>query len=182
MSMKNTFLALAILSGSLLAGTQTASAATYTYVGSWAVHDPAAPTWFGTPPNGPIAYTGQEAAALLFGGSASDYAISTIDNQVANINNRAWYDVIGVGGSIFAENYSNKYLGIFYGPTVGYNCCGTAFLLTNPASAFVRDNFMAGTNYAFRVSAVPIPPALALFATGIMGAYSMTRRRKRKTG
>jgi hypothetical protein len=180
MSLKNTVLAFAVVGGGLLAGTQTASAVTYTYVGNWAVYDPAAPTWFGTPPDGPKAYTGLEAAALLFGGSPSDYVISTIDNQVANINNKAWYDVIGVGGGIFAENYSNKYLGIFYGPTTGYNCCGTQYLLANPASAFVRDNFVTGVNYAFRVSAVPIPPALPLFAAGIMGAYTMTRRRKRK--
>jgi len=75
----------------------TANAA-LVYVGSWDVSS--GPSWSGSPPNGPLAYTGQEAAALLFGGNASDYQISTIDNLVANINNKAWYDTIGYGGSV----------------------------------------------------------------------------------
>lgn len=70
----------------------------FVYVGSWNVPNGEAPRWTDDPPNGPLAYTGQEAAALLFGGSAGDYAISTAGSDVALIDNQAWYDVIGVGG------------------------------------------------------------------------------------
>jgi hypothetical protein len=57
------------------------------FVGYWDVADPNAPIGSGTPPDGPLAYTGQEAAAFLFGGSASQYSISTVDDIVSNINN-----------------------------------------------------------------------------------------------
>ena len=50
------------------------------FVGSWDVYDANAPDWFGYEPDGPLAYTAQEAAALLFGGNPGDYSISTIDD------------------------------------------------------------------------------------------------------
>ena len=59
------------------------------FVGYWDVADTNAPIWSDTPPDGPLAYTGQEAAAFLFGGSASEYSISTVDETVVNINNMA---------------------------------------------------------------------------------------------
>ena len=147
------------------------------YVGSWDVYDANAPEWGGSPPNGPLAYTGQEAAALVFGGTASDYQISTIDDQLSNINNQAWYDVIGTGGLQFAENYSNKYLGQYYGPTSGY-VFGSS---DNAASAFVRDNLSGGgfTNYAFIDAAVvPIPAAAWLFGSAMLGLMGVARRKR----
>jgi hypothetical protein len=151
------------------------------FVGSWDVYN--GPSWSNSPPNGPLAYTGQEAAALLFGGSASDYAISTVDNTVANINNKAWYDVIGVGGNIFAENYSNKYLGQFYGPTSGYNCCGGAYTNINAASAYVQDNLQGANaiNFAFRIDrgGVPEPAAWAMMLAGFGLVGSAMRRREK---
>lgn len=156
--------------------------AAYVYVGSWQVDDGL--DWFVSPPNGPLAYTGQEAAALLFGGAASDYAISTLDSNAANINNMAWYSVIGYtgnqgnGGSILAENYSSKYLGQFYGPTSGYP-------FGDPdaaASAYIRDNARGSTfiNYAFRIdNAVPEPATWALMILGF-GAVAFAMRRQRQ--
>ncbi len=147
------------------------------FVGSWDVYDAAAPTWSSAPPNGPAAYTGQEAAALLFGGNAADYSISTIDNAIANINNMAWYDVIGTGGNVFAENYSNKYLGQYYGPTSGYDPGN----LNNAASAYVRDNLDGenAINYAFidDTPTVPEPAVLSLLLPGLVGIAAMRRRR-----
>lgn len=75
----------ALVALSIAAATSTsATAATYVYVGSWHVGD--GPDFRDNPPT----YTGQEAAVLLFGGVAGDYAISTIDNQVSDINHMAF--------------------------------------------------------------------------------------------
>jgi hypothetical protein len=148
------------------------------YVGSWSVYDPAAPLWNDPAfdPTGPLAYTAQEAAALLFGGVASDYYISTASDQVADINHLAWYDVKGWGGFEFAENYSNKYLGAFYGPTMDF---GTAFA-DSPASAFVQDNFVFDVNYAFRIDTSPVPETgtTAVLLAGGFAAFAVLRRRR----
>ncbi len=155
----------------------SANAATV-FAGSWDVYNVAAPIWTDAPPNGPLAYTGQEAAALLFGGNASDYVISTIDSDITNINNMAWYDVIGFGGNIFAEDYFSKHLGQFYGPESGFG----NDVNTNAASAFIRDNlqFSGAINYAFRVDgAVPEPATWAFMIFGF-GAIGGAMRRQRK--
>lgn len=148
------------------------------YVGSWAPYNDAAPYWSTAPDNnGNLAYTAQEAAALLFGGLASDYYISTIDSNPGNINNMAWYDVIGYGASTFAENYSNKYLGLYYGPISGYGLGN----INNPASAFIRDNYVTNLNYAFRVENAPVPePSTALLlGLGLIGT-ALAGRKMRK--
>lgn len=152
------------------------------FVGFWDVADPNAPIWSDSSPDGPLAFTSQEAAAFLFGGSAADYTISTVDDTAANINFMAWYDVIGFGGSVFAQDYSNKYLGQFYGPTNSFDSGN----LNNSASAFVRDNLTQGVerNYAFKQSGiiepdpdpVPEPSILALFWVALMG-FALSRRR-----
>lgn len=124
-----------------------------TFAGQWQVDE--GPSWFSAPPNGPLAYTGQEAAALLFGGTAADYQISTAGIDPALVNNLAWYSIIGVGGGAeLAQDYSSKYLGSFYGPTSGF-IFGDP---NNAASAYIDDNAggAAFTNYAFTsTSAAP---------------------------
>jgi hypothetical protein len=147
------------------------------FVGAWDVADLQAPLWDEPFPTGPLAYTGQEAAALLFGGSPSDYTISTVDDTVANINYLAWYDVIGFGGAIFAQDYFNKYLGLFYGPVDNFD--GT---INGSASAFVRDSLSQGVerNYAFREAfPVPEPSALSLLLVGLALVAAASRRRTR---
>ena len=63
-------------------------------VGQWQVDQ--GPFWA----TEPAAYTGQEAAALLFGGTAASYQISTVGPSVASIDHKAWYSVLGVGGRV----------------------------------------------------------------------------------
>ena len=144
---------LTITSGvdSTIAG-NLSDAAGNVFAGQWQVDQ--GPNWFfSSPPNGPLAYTGQEAAALLFGGLPTDYAISTIGTDPDKINFMAWYSIIGAsgnqdnGGSLLPQNYVSKYLGLYYGPTSEYPTGD----LGAPASAYVWDNASGATftNYAF---------------------------------
>lgn len=166
--------AMAVLFG--FAGFSSQANAAPIYVGSWQVDQ--GPTWYGTPPNGPLAYTGQEAAALLFGGNAADYVISTIDSNPLNIDYNSWYSIIGYGAAAFAQNYSDKYLGLYYGPTSGYPFGDS----TAPASSYVWDNAQGAefTNYAFLADGtnrVPEPATLALFGMGLLGMGLVRRKR-----
>jgi hypothetical protein len=149
-----------------------AAATTPVFVGSWEVDQ--GPNWQDQPP----AYTGQEAAAQLYGGVASDYVISTVDNLVADINFEAWYSIWGRGsGTMFAQDYSDTAAGGKYADN------GAGFdSIDNAASAYVHDNAIGSqfTNYAFRVDggAVPEPAAWALMIVGFGGAGAALRRRR----
>lgn len=188
MNFRSAVLACAVSGAAALFATMPAAdAATYVYVGNWQVDS--GPSWLSSPPNGPLAYTGQEAAALLFGGSPSSYVISTVDNNPANINFDAWYSVIGFngnqgnGGSILPDNYSDKYLGLYYGPTSGYPFGDPSA----PASAYVSDNAegAAFQNFAFLIEgagAVPEPATWALLILGFGGiGFALRRQRSRET-
>jgi len=152
--------------GFALAG--ASAQAGYVYVGDWEVNS--GPYWG----DEPSAYTGQEAAALLFGGVAADYAISTNGSNPAEINFDAWYSVLGYygpnnGGVEFAQNYvspdSDQCCGLYYS--------GGGFHLgdsTEAASAYVWDNAGNGNvNYAFRITGVPEPTSVVLLFTGLAG-------------
>ena len=153
----------------VLAAAGAANAA-YTFVGNWNVGD--GPTW-GT---NPLAYSGTGAAALLFGGSASDYVVSTIDNQVSNINNMAHYAVVGVGFANFADNYFRGTEG-----TTHYQDVYVFDAATDTVSAYVNDFGTGGTNYAFRNDSpggVPEPASWALMISGFGLAGAALRRRR----
>jgi hypothetical protein len=149
----------------------TAADAALVFVGSWRVDQ--GPAWS----DQSRAYTGQEAAALLFGGVASDYSISTIDRNPANIDNLAWVTV---------------WLALSFPDCTGFPCgrkvsesavTSTAGLYLNPGdeSAFANDWAIGPefTNYAFR-DAIPEPANWAMLIAGF-GLTGAVMRRKAST-
>ncbi len=106
-------------------------AAALAYIGSWRVDAGAA---YGT---NPPTYTGLQAAAFLFGGTAASYRVSTVSNQVGQINDSAWYAIYGVGFQLSGATYHVD------NGAVGYSQSGDS-------SAYVHD-FTDATkvNYAF---------------------------------
>jgi len=152
----------------LLAG--AASAATYTFVGSWAPDD--GPYW-GTDP---IAYSGVAAAALLFGGAASDYAISTVDDNPNDINFMANYEMVGVGSFVFAQDYFRGVDGVTH-----YQDVYVFDQNVDTVSTYVSDFSNGRRNYAFRIDnagGVPEPMTWALMIPGFGLAGAALRRRR----
>lgn len=165
-----------------------AQALTYSFVGSWQVGD--GPNWTSNPP----VYSGQEAAALLFGGAASDYAISTAGSNPADINFSAWLDgwsdayTYADSGNPAPQNYSLDLSGL------GYNGCQTAGITCDQSaySAYVGDHFVNDstyTNYAFSISGnqavspVPLPESFPLFlsALSVLGLIGWRRARVKQS-
>ncbi len=152
------------------------ASAAWVYVGSWSVGD--GPYWW----NNPAVYTGQEAAALIFGGTATDYAISTAGSDVSLINFRAHVDGWGdasylfTGGADVAQDYSLDTGGGGYNSNPGF---GSAY------SAFVQDHSYPGQtdtlNYAFRweggAGGVPEPATWAMMIMGF-GLVGFAARRR----
>ena len=165
-------------------GVAAAATVTYTYVGSWNVSD--GPLWSAQDGLGNYTtgvYTGQEAAALIFGGSASDYAISTVSDQVADINFSAWLDG-WADPTTYGPNGGNPAAHDFKVDTNGDGLYAIEFGQGNAYSAYVADHVgsMAGAiNYAFKISMseVPVPAALPLLLVGI-GGLGLVGRKRRK--
>jgi len=152
-----------------LAAVAAPAGAAATFVGSYEVDD--GPNWT----TNPTVYSAAEAAALLFGGTAADYDISTISSDPLLINHMGWYTTWGVdGGQMYNEDYKLD-LG-----APGYNDpggTGTAI------SAYTDDHAIGSqyTNYAFRVDgrgAVPEPATWAMMLIGFGGIGLAMRRRQ----
>ena len=158
-----------------------AQADTYTFAGSWYVGE--GPIWNGNP----TVYSALETAALLFGGNASDYAISTLGNDPNQINFMAHVDGWGDDQYLFstvaqdykldtgAPGYNDPYGGPSYSAYVLDHSCYNRYTSPNQGCT----DTAIGQNFAFRINgAVPEPGtwAMLVLGFGMMGA-SLRRRR-----
>jgi hypothetical protein len=141
----------------------------YTYIGSWRVSD--GPGWG----SNPLVYTGQETAAYLFGGSAGDYAISTISSDPSQINFLTYLD--GWADAQYSSNPQPQDWKVDLG-NPGYNDPGGS---GSAYSAYVSDHAVNAVNYAFKIDSQPIPePAsMLLLGTGIAGLAAARKRKNR---
>lgn len=168
--MKKMILSALALGGTAMAG--AANAATV-YVGSFQVDQGA--NWT----TNPTVYSAAEAAALLFGGVAANYDISTAGNSVSAINNLGWYSTWGIGGG---QQYNENFKVDLGAP--GYNAPGGS---NTAVSAYVDDNAIGSTytNYVFRIDgvagAVPESSTWMMMLAGFGLAGGAMRYRRRRT-
>lgn len=159
------------------------SFAGYVYVGSWDLanldgnyNNPANPyLWY----NNPTVYSGVTAAAHLFGGVAGDYAISTIDNTVANINHLTFLD--GWSDTQYLYNPQSETFSLDSGDP-GYNDpagLGTAYsALVTDHAPFENRSFI---NYAFRMDRNNVPDTgwtIGLLGFVMSGLVAIRRKLK----
>lgn len=139
-------------------------AATVIYVGSWVPDDG---VYWAT---NPLAYSGVGAAELLFG--PGTYDISTVSDNPADINFQAWYNIIGVGPAVFAQDYFRGIEGVTH-----YEDVYVYDPAIDTVSAYVADFHSAGRNYAFRVEGVPDGAAtVSLVGAGLLMLALLRRR------
>jgi uncharacterized repeat protein (TIGR01451 family) len=108
--------------------------------------------------NNPVAYSAREAAALIFGGYFSDYAVSTSNSTITYTG---WYDGWGAGATVQQQDF------VFQTGT-GYNSpggAGTAY------SAYVRDHSVFGPNYVWQLD-TSTPADVAVTSNTISGALT----------
>jgi hypothetical protein len=166
MWMRTTFRTLACALALMVPALATASPI---YVGYYEVND--GPYW-GT---NPTVYSAREAAALVFGGFYTDYAISinSSSNDPTTITHTAWYDGWGEHqGMIFGEDYKLDTGAPGYADPGG---------LSSARSAYVSDGLSdTYRNYVWRndvVASVPDTSSTLLLGSLAFLAVGALRRR-----
>ncbi|MFZ1325743.1 MAG: IPTL-CTERM sorting domain-containing protein [Candidatus Contendobacter sp.] len=142
----------------------------YQYVGSYAVSD--GDLWTNNPP----VYSAQEVAALLFGGSPGDYAISINSNitDPNTITHTGWYSGWGEECTSLSEGYKLDLPPPGYDDPQGINTARSAYVQDHcgmPSIGFYPPGFPF-VNYVWRARQMaanaPIP-TLQEWALGLMG-------------
>jgi hypothetical protein len=172
--------ALIVAALACLSGGGPAAKADYIYVGNWDLAgigggygNPANPYLW---PNNPPVYSAVQAAALLFGGNPSDYAVSTVDSNPAHINHLAFVDGWADPQFLFNPASETFSKGTFYDANPSFGSAYSAYVVDH-APFEGNGSFV---NFAFRnVSAAPEPTSLTLLALagGTFLGYRGWRRR-----
>ncbi len=155
------------------------------YVGSYWVGD--GPNWQTNPP----CYTPQAAAALLFGGTSGEYAISIDPNTITHTGwedgwgdtahlKVDWYGSGGNGvdatGTPVPENYKLQ-TGTGYNDPGGAGTAFSAYVADNDA-IYVTSPSDKSINYVWRLAPVPEPGDFTfLLAAGTPGLALLLKRR-----
>ncbi len=171
-----------LLAGAALLIGVTATAPTasaqWAYVGKWAVAD--GMLW--TTP-GLQSYSGREAAALLFGGLYTNYAISTNGTDPNQINFSAFLD--GYGDTQFltapkGQDFKDQTGADYQSGTPAYS----AYVFDHACDVLGRGYYCdngggeLAINYAFVNTTVPEPGTYALMAFGLVGMVGVARKRR----
>lgn len=157
---------------------------TYTYVGSFNVYDGPTYSWDVDPPT---PYSAQQAAALIFGGHYSDYAISVVDSlDPFTITQTAWLDSafsdVTSTNQMFLAGQSFSGVVGNYGDEGVYSAwvCDHAYCADGSGVSSAGWEGVNYTNYVWRVAEVmevaePSPLALLLAGVSMLGLARVWR-------
>lgn len=123
----------------------------------------------------PAVYSAVEAAALIFGGTAADYRISTDSNlDWTTITDTGWYTRFGIaGGFEFTDDFKKDAGGAGYGAFGAIN--------DEDISAYTNDNAIGSAYTMYVWSVVPEPTTATLLALGLVGMAAGRRRTAART-